>query len=75
MSCSSAGRQQGLRGAAETVGSGAHPRMVRTVPPPDYGRWHDDGRGVVHHNCLLSVSVAWVWLTGARMLARRLAAA
>ena len=28
-----------------------------------------------HHDRLLSVSEAWVWLTGARMLARRLTAA
>ena len=29
----------------------------------------------MHHDRLLAVSEAWVWLTGARMLARRLTAA
>ena len=32
-------------------------------------------RLIMHHDRLLSVSEAWVWLTGARMLAGRLAAA
>ena len=32
-------------------------------------------RLIMHHDRLLSVSEAWVWLTGARMLARRLTAA
>ena len=38
--------------------------------------WYERCRRLImHHDRLLSVSEAWVWLTGARMLARRLTAA